>query len=139
MFEPESQLLLDNIGSSACELLGFRKVAFVRMQPDTEIPTDSTAAGNYVRIQEPGSSSEVTFSSGPCPSKKVLYVGCNHLGNLHCFTHFMLRWTQKTNLNCMFMSRMRPETITHKEREGPSWSRGLALACCPSEGWNTFM
>ncbi|CAG7629725.1 unnamed protein product [Allacma fusca] len=77
-WEPESQLLLDNIGSSACELLGFRKVAFVRVQPDTEISPDGPF-GNYVRIQEPGSSSEVTFTAGPCPSKKVLYVGCNHL------------------------------------------------------------
>ena len=83
LWEPESQLLLDNIGSSACELLGFRKVAFVRIQPDTEAPPDSSERGNegnYVRIQEPGSSSEVTFSAGPCPTRKVLYVGCNHLG-----------------------------------------------------------
>ncbi|ODN05262.1 Enteropeptidase, partial [Orchesella cincta] len=82
LWEPESQLLLDNIGSSACELLGFRKVAFVRIQPDTEAAPDSSEKGNegnYVRIQEPGSSSEVTFSAGPCPSRKVLYVGCNHL------------------------------------------------------------
>lgn len=83
LWEPESQLLLDNIGSSACELLGFRKVAFVRIQPDTEATPDSSEKGNdgsYVRIQEPGSSSEVTFSAGPCPTRKVLYVGCNHLG-----------------------------------------------------------
>ena len=83
-WEPESQLLLDNIGSSACELLGFRKVAFVRVQPDTEISSnshfnDTNSLANYVRIQEPGTSSEVTFTAGPCPSKKVLYVGCNHL------------------------------------------------------------
>ncbi len=60
----------------------------MRIQPDTEAPPgDSGEKGgsgegsgaSYVRIQEPGSSSEVTFSAGPCPSRKVLYVGCNHL------------------------------------------------------------
>jgi hypothetical protein len=82
LWAQESQLLLDNIGSSACELLGFRKVAFVRIQPDGEAEDDNKGrnVGTYVRIQEPGSSTEVTFSAGSCPSKKVLYVGCNHLG-----------------------------------------------------------
>lgn len=82
LWETESQLLLDNIGSSACELLGFRKVAFVRIQPDADIITDplGRSLASYVRIQEPASSTEVTFNAGTCPSKKVLYVGCNHLG-----------------------------------------------------------
>ncbi|OXA65058.1 uncharacterized protein LOC110843915 isoform X2 [Folsomia candida] len=80
LWSQDSQLLLDNIGSSACELLGFRKVAFVRIQPDGEAEDDKGKdVGTYVRIQEPGSSTEVTFSAGTCPSKKVLYVGCNHL------------------------------------------------------------
>lgn len=80
LWAQDSQLLLDNIGSSACELLGFRKVAFVRIQPDGESEEGNKELGTYVRIQEPGSSTEVTFSAGTCPSKKVLYVGCNHLG-----------------------------------------------------------
>jgi len=74
----EPQGLLQNIGSSACELLGFRKVAFVRVQSDVE--TSELTPPPYVRIHDPGASSEVTFTSGLCPSKKVLYVGCNHLG-----------------------------------------------------------
>lgn len=77
--DKESKLLLDNIGSSACELLGFRKVAFVMVQTDAEA-LNASKSGSYVRIQDPGSSSEVTFTAGTCPSKRVLYVGCNHLG-----------------------------------------------------------
>lgn len=54
LWSQDSQLLLDNIGSSACELLGFRKVAFVRIQPDGEAEDDKGKdVGTYVRIQEP--------------------------------------------------------------------------------------